>query len=106
LEGAVRPFVESIRGGHLVAARPRDTGWRVWTLPKLSLPVGPGLARDGTVSGTATQGCVFRFTVRVTDISSPASVTQSYLNPEARIPKSVCGAYAHAREIGAGWLAS
>jgi hypothetical protein len=45
-----------------------------------SLPAGLGLASDGTLSGTPTQGGPFSFTVRVTDSSSlPASSAQSYV---------------------------
>ena len=45
-----------------------------------ALPTGLTLARDGTISRTATQGGPFRFTVRVTDSASlPATVLQSYV---------------------------
>jgi outer membrane autotransporter protein len=45
-----------------------------------ALPVGLGIAKDGTISGTPTAGGPFRFTLRVTDSSSAGtSALQSYV---------------------------
>jgi outer membrane autotransporter protein len=45
-----------------------------------ALPVGLGLAKDGTISGTPTASGAFRFTLRVTDSSSAGtSAVQSYV---------------------------